>query len=488
MRSLSANVEPFRNTVDIRIVLSVKGIETLTNVRLEPTSTKTLDEKSILKIAGLSLIGASAEWFDFFLFGTAAALVFPKVFFPADDPALAVLLSFATLGVGFVARPLGGALWGHFGDKFGRKRAFLAALMTMAVASVMVGLLPTYAAIGIAAPILLCVLRLAQGIAVGGQWGGAVLLATEHAPEKKRGYYGSFAQMGVPIGLILGVCAYFGLSTLMEDAAFLSYGWRIPFILSVLLVAVTIYAKAKLEDTPEFKELQKQVPSESGEIKSSRSPVLQVVRRYWLRILLAGGAVTVANASFYVYVTFLLDYGTRTLHMSTSTVLTAIAIGGLVTLPCLPIFAAVSDRFGRRGIYMAGAICTALWAFPLFALADTGTLWGYTIALTGGLVAFAMMYGPLAAFFAELFTAELRYSGASLSYQLGALLGGAVSPIIAVSLLEETGSTASISIYIIVMSVVAVGCVVALKGAVDNPADQTDRLSHEITSKERGKL
>ncbi|MGE0296188.1 MAG: MFS transporter, partial [Pseudonocardia sp.] len=203
----------------------------------------TLDERSIRRIAGLSLVGASVEWFDFFLFGTAAALVFPRLFFPGENEFAGLLASFAVLGVGFVARPLGGILWGHFGDRAGRKKAFLAALMTMAVASVLIGLLPTYAAIGIAAPILLTLLRFTQGLAVGGQWGGAVLLATEFAPKHKRGFYGSFAQIGVPIGVLLGVVAFFLLGISMDQAAFDAYGWRIPFVASVVLVAVAIYAK-----------------------------------------------------------------------------------------------------------------------------------------------------------------------------------------------------------------------------------------------------
>jgi len=433
-----------------------------------------LDERSIRKIATLSLVGASVEWFDFFLYGTAAALVFPALFFPNADPATGVLLSFATFGVGFVARPVGGVIWGHFGDRVGRKKAFLAALMTMAVGSVLIGLLPTYAAIGVAAPILLTVLRFVQGLAVGGQWGGAVLLATEYAPPRKRGFYGSFAQIGVPIGVLLGVVAFFFLNLGMGKEAFQSYGWRIPFIASILLVAVAIYAKAKLEDTPAFKHLQRLAAEEAAQGVVSRSPILEVLRTAWRRVLLAGGAFTVVNTTFYLYITFSLDYGVRILQMPRTSMLLAIAIASLVQIPALAIFAAISDRTGRRPMYLAGAIGTAIWAFPLFWLFDTRTGWGVILALLGGQLTLSMMYGPLAAFFSELFNARLRYSGASLGYQLGALLGGAVSSVVAVWLFTTFGSNVPISLYIILVSVIAIVCTLALTETYQHDLDDAE--------------
>ncbi|WP_051580350.1 MFS transporter [Pseudonocardia acaciae] len=433
-----------------------------------------LDERSIRKIAMLSLVGASVEWFDFFLYGTAAALVFPKLFFPNADPAVGVLLAFATFGVGFVARPVGGVIWGHFGDRYGRKQAFLTALLTMAVGSVLIGLMPTYAAIGVAAPILLTVLRFVQGLAVGGQWGGGVLLATEYAPAGKRGYYGSFAHIGVPIGVLLGVVAFFFLNQSMSPEAFLGYGWRIPFVASIVLVAVALYAKARLEDTPAFQHLQRLAAEDAEQDVVSRSPIVEVMRTSWARVLLAGGAFTVVNTTFYLYITFSVDYGTRILSMSRASVLLALAIVSVLQIPLLAIFAAISDRIGRRPMYLAGAIGTAVWAFPLFWLMDTRTGWGMTLALLGGQTVLSMMYGPLAAFFSELFNARLRYSGASLGYQLGALLGGAVSSIIAVELYRVFGSSVPISLYIILVSVIAVACTLALTETYQHDLDDAE--------------
>jgi MFS family permease len=433
-----------------------------------------LDERAVRKIAGLSLVGASVEWFDFFLYGTAAALVFPKIFFPNADPATGVLLSFATFGVGFVARPVGGVIWGHFGDKVGRKKAFLAALLTMAVGSVLIGLMPTYAAIGVAAPILLTVLRFVQGIAVGGQWGGAVLLATEFAPKHKRGLYGSVAQIGVPVGVLLGTVAYFFLSLVMSPAAFLSYGWRIPFVASVLLVAVAMYAHSRLEETPAFTHLQRLAAEREASGVVSRSPVLEVLRTSWRRVLLAGGAFTVVNTTFYIYITFLQDYGVRILHMSRSTVLLAIAVVAIIQIPALAGFAAISDRIGRRKMYLAGSIGTAIWAFPLFWLVDTATGWGMTLGLLGGQLTLSMMYGPLAAFFSEMFSAKFRYSGASLGYQLGALLGGAISSLVAAWLFAEFHSNVPISLYIIAVSLIAVACVLALTETYQHDMDDAE--------------
>ncbi|MEV0063546.1 MFS transporter [Nocardia sp. NPDC050718] len=425
----------------------------------------TVNEADVRKVALVSLVGASVEWFDFFLFGTAAALVFPKLFFPSTDPVTGVLASFGVFGIGFIARPVGGVVWGHFGDRVGRKKAFIAALTLMAVASALIGLLPTYATIGIAAPVALTLLRFAQGLAVGGQWGGAALMATESAPAHKRGFYGSFAQLGVPIGVLLGVSAYFLLSVSLGAEAFRSYGWRIPFLISILFVGVVLYVHHRLEETPAFQNLQRASAEQAASAQSiSKSPVLDVLREHWGRVALAGGAFIVVNATFYLYITFMLDYGTRTLKLTMADVLLPLSLATTLLLVCMPLFAALSDRVGRRPLYTAGALLTALWAFPFFTLVDTKTFLGLTAGLAVGMTFLTMMYGPLAAFFGELFPPEVRYSGASLGYQLGSVIGGAATPLIAVELLDRTGSTTALSLMLIGLSLLAVVCIRLLAG------------------------
>lgn len=425
----------------------------------DPHRTRPLDESAIRRIASISLIGSTIEWYDFFIFGTAAALVFPTLFFPAGNPTAGVLLSFSVFGVAFLARPVGGIVWGHFGDLLGRKKAFLTALFTMAAATVLIGVLPAYATIGIAAPIILTLLRVVQGLAVGGQWGGAVLLATEFAPPHRRGFYGSFVQIGVPLGVILGQVLYILFARAFTPEFFAGFGWRIPFLLSAVLVGVALYAQRRLEDTPAFRQVQ-QLQEQAG--TRGRSPVLEALRRYPRQIFLGAGTFVVVNATFYLYVVYMLGYGTTRLRLPQTTVLTAILIASVIMIFALAGFAALSDRIGRRRVYLAGAVGTALWAFPFFWLADTATGLGLTIALVGGLTSLAMMYGPQAAFFAELFSPEVRYSGASLGYQIGAALGGGFAPIIATALLAATGTSAAISAYMAALALLAVGCVLTL--------------------------
>ncbi len=413
------------------------------------------NESNIRKVAVTSLAGTSIEWYDFFLYGAAAGLVFPKLFFGEASPTTALILSFLTFAAGFIARPVGGIIFGHFGDLIGRKKTLVIALMLMGISSTLIGLLPTYATIGIAAPILLTLLRFAQGIAIGGQWGGAMLLVTESAPKEKRGYYGAFAQAGAPIGVILANLAFIGVGLFTNEESFLAWGWRIPFIASFILIIISLYIQLRLEDTKAFKELEsnkEQNPNAGKAIKSS--PILEALKKYPKRISLAAGAFLSVQVTFYILIAFLLAYGVETTDLDRDDLLMAVLIGSAIMVPTQFYFSAYSDRNGRKGIFMTGAALTALWAFAIFPLMASGSFILAIIAIAVGLTFLGMMYGPQAAFFAELFSTEVRYSGASLGYQLGAIIGGSFAPIIA-TLLWKNYDIFWVSVYIAFASILS---------------------------------
>ena len=420
-------------------------------------------ESSMRKVALTSLAGTSIEWYDFFLYGAAAALVFPTAFFGEIPESTALILSLLTFAAGFIARPIGGIIFGHYGDKVGRKKTLVAALMLMGIASTLIGLLPTYAMIGVTAPILLTTLRFAQGLAIGGQWGGAMLLVTESAPSNKRGYYGAFAQAGAPIGVILANLAFIATSALLPDEAFMSWGWRIPFLASAILIGISMYIQLTMEDTKAFRELQNHQKSigsnENREIK--KSPVLEALIKYPKRIALAAGAFLSIQVTFYILVAFLLAYGVTSADMSRDDMLSAVLIGSAIMVPVQFMFSSYSDRNGRKGIFMTGAILTAIWAFAIFPLVDTGNFWLIVLAVTFGLSFLAMMYGPQAAFFTELFSTEVRYSGATLGYQLGAIAGGAFAPTIAAKLWTDL-DIFWVSVYIAIASILTLLSVMSL--------------------------
>jgi MHS family shikimate/dehydroshikimate transporter-like MFS transporter len=405
---------------------------------------------SILQVAIASFIGTSIEWYDFFLYGTAAALVFGALFFPQADPLTGTLLAFATFSVGFVARPLGGIVFGHYGDRVGRKAMLVLSLLIMGVATFLIGALPTYATIGVLAPILLVVLRFLQGFAVGGEWGGAVLMAVEHAPEGKRGFYGSFPQMGVPAGLLLSTGLMLVLAQTLSEAAFQAWGWRIPFLLSAVLVLVGLFIRLKVLETPAFSKV-KATQSEA------RLPILEVLREHPKPLVLAIGAFVVVNGIFYLLVTFILSYGTTQLGLPRSVLLNGVMIATVFLFVGLPAFASLSDRVGRRPVYIAGAAFMGAFAFPFWWMVDSKQPALIALALSLGLLALAAMYGPQAAFFSELFSTRVRYSGASLGYQLAAVLGGGLSPFIATALLLEfNGASWPIAAYMLVLSLISV--------------------------------
>lgn len=444
-----------------------------------------VSETSMRKVAMTSLAGTSIEWYDFFIYGTAAALVFPTLFFPSDMPELVKLMaSFSTFAIGFLARPVGGVLFGHFGDRVGRKAALVTALMLMGVATTIIGLLPTYALIGPAAPVLLILLRFTQGLAVGGQWGGAMLLVTENAPADKRGFYGAFAQAGAPVGIILANLAFLAVSAFCTDEQFIDWGWRLPFLSSIILIGISMYVQLTLEDTPAFRELQKAKEkkeledpgaAEKASAQKERSPVIEVVKTYPRQILLAAGAFLGVQVTFYILVAFLVAYGSHPegLGLSRDFMLQAVLISSFVQIPTLFIAASYSDRNGRRGVYMLGAVLGGIWAFAMFPLIDTSNFWLIVLAMSGGQIFLSMMYGPQAAFLAEMFATHVRYSGASLGYQLGAILGGALAPIIATFLWKEVG-TFYISVYIAIASLLTLISVLLLTETSGRDLDDSD--------------
>lgn len=425
-------------------------------------------KSSMRKVALTALAGTSIEWYDFFLYATAAALVFPSSFFPDSSPTIGLILSFGTFAFGFIARPLGGVLFGHFGDRIGRKKTLVIALVMMGIASTLIGLLPTYATIGIAAPILLSLLRFAQGLAIGGQWGGAMLLVTESAPADQRGYYGAYAQAGAPVGVILANLAFILISATVSEEFFMTWGWRIPFLVSVVLIGISMYIQLNMEDTEAFKELevlrQQRLAAEGPqETIAKRSPVIEALVKYPKRIVLAAGAFLSVQVSFYILIGFILAYGSdpNGAAMSRDDMLIAVLLASALQVPTQFWASAYSDRHGRRGIFMLGAVLTGVWGFALFPLVDTGNFWLIVLGIAGGLVFLGMMYGPQAAFFTELFSTEVRYSGASLGYQIGAILGGAFAPTIATILWSEY-DIFWVSVYIALASVLALISVMML--------------------------
>jgi metabolite-proton symporter len=412
-------------------------------------------QKNMRRVAMTSLAGTSIEWYDFFLYATAAAVIFPQAFFPQEDPTTALLISFSSLAVGFLARPLGGIVFGHFGDRIGRKRTLVVALMMMGVTTTLIGFLPTYASIGIAAPLLLVALRFVQGLAIGGQWGGAMLLVTESAPAERRGWYGAYAQAGAPIGVVLANLAFIGVSTSMSDEAFMEWGWRLPFIASIVLIGISMYIQLKIEDTDAFKSLSEaQKAADKPTAVVERSPVIEAIRKYPKRIMLAAGAFLSVQVTFYILIAFVISYGMQSpsLMLSKNLMLTAVLIAAAIMVPTQFYFSGLSDRLGRKQVYRWGAILTGLWGFALFPLIDTGDTVLICLAITMGLVFLGMQYGPQAAYFTELFTTEVRYSGASLGYQIGAIIGGALAPTIAVLLWDSFGIF-YVSVYIAIAAV-----------------------------------
>ena len=401
-----------------------------------------------------SLIGTTIEWYDFFLYGTAAALVFNKLFFPKSDPLTGAMLAFGTYALGFVARPIGGVVFGHFGDRIGRKRLLMVSLILMGVSSTAMGFLPTYAQVGAAAPILLIALRLVQGFAVGGEWGGAILLAGEFGDERRRGLRTGWPQVGVPAGNLLAAGVLAVMAGFQSNHDFLAWGWRVPFLLSAVLVAVGWWVRSQLEETPAF---------EAAVVKAgkrSSAPALEAIRARPGGIAIGAGLRLGENISYYIITAVSITYATEVAHVSRSLALNALLIAAAAECLTMPLFSALSDRIGRRWVYAIGAGGMGVWAFAFFRLLDTGATWPIVAAMVVGLILHGAMYGPQAAFISELFPTRFRYSGASIAYQLTSVFAGSLAPIIALYLLHTTGSTTPISIY------VAASCAVSVFAAL----------------------
>ncbi len=380
------------------------------------------------------LIGATVEWYDFFLYGTAAALVFGQLFFPSSDPLVGTIAAFGSFAFGYLSRPVGAVVFGHYGDKIGRKAMLILTLLIMGIATFLIGLLPTYDTIGVWAPILLLVLRFFQGIGLGGEWGGAVLLAVEHSPRNKRGFYGSLIQIGAPAGLLLGTGAFLIVSNLPEEQ-FLSWGWRVPFLVSVLLIGVGLFIRLKIMETPAFSQVK-----ESG--TEARMPMVEVFRDYPKNVLLTMGARLSEGQVFNIFAVFAITYATTQLDLTRSTVLYGVLIGAAVECLTLPVFGAFADRFGRRPVYMGGAAFCALFAFPFFWLLDTENTVLIWLALALGFaIGHSAMWGPQASFFSEAFGTRVRYSGTSFVYQFSGIASSALTPLIATALLGWAGGS-----------------------------------------------
>jgi MFS transporter, MHS family, shikimate and dehydroshikimate transport protein len=403
------------------------------------------------KVAIASFIGTTIEWYDFYLYGTAAALVFPVLFFPNFDPIYGTMAAFGSYAAGFIARPLGSMVFGHYGDKLGRKKMLMISLILMGLATFLMGLIPSYQSIGLLAPLLISLLRVIQGFAVGGEWGAAVVMAVEHAPPGKRGLYGSFPQMGVPAGLLISTLVFSLVSNSMSNDTFLSWGWRIPFLCSAVLIMIGILVRLKVSESPVFLEAAEKKQQEER-------PVLTVLREQKKPLLLTIGMKLLQNALFYIYTVFVLSYIVNTLNLDRSVGLNAVMISSVIGLGTLPLWSYLSDKIGRKPVYLFGTIASTLFVLPFFWLMDSGSVLLITIGIVIGLnVLHDAVYGPQAVYYSELFGTKVRLSGASIGYQVGAILAGGFSPIIATWLLAKfEGESWPICLYLIALGVISI--------------------------------
>ncbi|WP_109368167.1 MFS transporter [Ochrobactrum soli] len=403
-----------------------------------------------------SLTGSSIEWFDYFLYGTAAALVFNKLFFPNLDPVVGLMLSYLSFSLTFFIRPLGGVIFAHIGDRIGRKKTLVITLSLMGGATVLIGLLPTYEHIGVWAPILLILLRMVQGLGIGGEWGGALLLAYEYAPANRKGFFGSVPQVGVTIGMLLATLSV-SLMVTLPDESFMAWGWRVPFVLSAGLVFLGLWIRNGLDETPEFKQAK-----ESGNV--AKMPLVETLQNHWREVLIAAGLKVVETAPFYIFSTFVVSYAVSTLGFEKSGALNAVMIGALVASILIPTMGLVSDYVGRKTVYVVGCILLGLFIVPYFMLLDTKTVWGLTLATV---ISFGVLWSPITAVLgtlsSEIFATKVRYTGITLGYQLGAALAGGTAPLIATWLLAKyEGSWHAVAVYLLVTVLISLVAIIAI--------------------------
>ncbi|MFC9087076.1 MFS transporter [Nocardiopsis dassonvillei] len=417
------------------------------------------------KVLIASLTGSTIEWFDFFLYGTAAALVFDELFFPSDDPFVSLMLSYLTFSLTFFIRPLGGVVFSHIGDRIGRKKTLIITLTLMGGATMLIGLLPTYDSVGILAPILLIVLRIVQGLGIGGEWGGALLLAYEYAPENRRGLFGSVPQMGITSGMLLASLAL-TLMSLLPDDQFATWGWRVPFVGSVLLVLLGLWIRSGIDETPSFRKAK-----EEGEV--ARLPVVETFRFHWRAVLVAVGAKVVETAPFYIFGTFVVSYATGTLSFDNTSALNAVTVGAIVATVCIPIAGRLSDTFGRQRVYLVGAVLLALFIAPYFLMLGTGSTLMLVLATVIGLgVLWAPVTATIGTLCSEIFSTRVRYTGVTLGYQIGAAAAGGTAPLIATWLLSRfDNSWVPIAGYLVLTAVVSI-VAVALAGRASNAEER----------------
>lgn len=426
-----------------------------------------MSNKQMRRILIASLVGSSIEWFDYFLYGTMAALVFNQLFFVNEDPTVGLLLAYASFALSFFIRPFGGIVFSHIGDRIGRKKTLVLTLSLMGFATFAMGLLPTYQAIGVAAPILLITLRLIQGLGIGGEWGGALLLATEYAPPERRGLFGSIPQMGVTIGMVMGTLALW-IMTLLPEASFMTWGWRVPFVLSAFLVVFGLWIRKGIDETPEFKRVQ-----EAGEIP--KLPIVETLKYHWRAVLITIGAKVVETAPFYIFSTFVVSYATANLGFTRTATLSAVMIATVVTTILIPVMGHLSDSVGRKKLYIAGTVAMALFAFPYFWMLQQGSV---ALLILATVIALGVIWAPITAvlgtMFSEIFDAKVRYTGVSLGYQIGAAVAGGTAPLVATALLAQfNNSYVPVALYIIFTALVSLLAIWAVKDVSGKNATQT---------------